>query len=212
MAKRKFLPYPNSEYKFISQNRIGKSGGSVACYLDNKNHYKIRSDLNYNDCDVNESLFIEIINPTGKNIVGIVYRPPNNNSEAFITTHTDIMSHISQENKTCYILGDMNLNLINNEVHTPTGKFLDSMLSFMMLSLITKPSRVTANSATLIDNIFTNDIEYVTMCGLLLTDITDHLPVFAISNINYNSTPYNRPLKTASSRNFSETNKIKSKD
>ena len=75
-------------YNFISQNRIGKSGCGVACYLDNKYHYKIRSDLNHNDCDVNESLFIEIINPTRKNIiVGIVYRPPNNNSEAFITVH-----------------------------------------------------------------------------------------------------------------------------
>jgi hypothetical protein len=127
--------------------------------LDNKYHYKIRSDLNYNDFDVNESLFIEVINPTRKNIiVGIVYRSPNNNSEAFITVHTDIMSHISQENKTCYILGDMNLNLINNEAHASTGKFLDSMLSFMTLPLITKPSRITANSATLIDNIFTNDI------------------------------------------------------
>jgi hypothetical protein len=61
-------------YNLISQNRIGKSGAGVACYLDNKYHYKIRSDINYNDCDVNESLFIEIINPTRKNIiVGIVY-------------------------------------------------------------------------------------------------------------------------------------------
>jgi exonuclease III len=176
-------------YNFISQNRIGKSGGGVACYLDNKYHYKIRSDLNYNDCDVSESLFIEIINPTRKNIiVGIVYRAPNNNSEAFITVRMDIMSHISQENKTCYILGDMNLNLVNNEVNASTGKFLDSMLSFMMLPLITKPSRNTANSATLIDNIFANDIEHVTTCGLLFTDITDHFPVFAISNINHNST------------------------
>ena len=108
------------------------------------------------------------------------------------------MLRISQENKTCYILGDMNLNLINNEVHASTGKFLDSMLSFMMLPLITKPSRITANSATLIDNIFTNDIEHVG--ARLFTDITDHFPVFAISNINHNSTSYNRPLKTALSQ------------
>jgi hypothetical protein len=37
-------------YNFVSQNRIGQSGGGVACYLDSKYHYKIRSDLNYNDC------------------------------------------------------------------------------------------------------------------------------------------------------------------
>jgi hypothetical protein len=60
-------------YNF-SQNRIGKSGSSVACYLlDDKYYYKIHSDLNYNDCDVIVSLFLEIINPT-RNYTIILYR------------------------------------------------------------------------------------------------------------------------------------------
>jgi hypothetical protein len=38
------------------------------------------------------------------------------------------------------------------------------------------------HTATLIDNIFLNSIEYDTMSGNLLTDITDHLPNFLIIN------------------------------
>ncbi len=48
-----------------------------------------------------------------------------------------------------------------------------------MQPLITRPSRVTTHSATLIDNIYTNVLETGTVSGLLINDITDHLPVFA---------------------------------
>ena len=50
------------------------------------------------------------------------------------------------------------------------------------LPLITRPTRVTATSATLIDNIFTNNLIDISssLQGLLVTDITDHYPVFHI--------------------------------
>lgn len=53
-------------YNFVNQDRKGKSGGGVAFYLDEKLELKIRADLNYNDPDVLEALFIEVFNPHGK--------------------------------------------------------------------------------------------------------------------------------------------------
>ena len=47
--------------------------------------------------------------------------------------------------------------------------------------LIDTPTRITQQSATLIDNIFTNDINHDIICGLLINDISDHLPVFSMS-------------------------------
>lgn len=38
------------------------------------------------------------------------------------------------------------------------------------------------NGATLIDNIFTNDMPNYVRSGLLINDISDHLPVFSIYN------------------------------
>ena len=51
------------------------------------------------------------------------------------------------------------------------------------LPLITRPTRVTPTSARLIDNIFTNNIAVVSHCmqGLLVTDVSDHYPIFHIN-------------------------------
>lgn len=55
------------------------------------------------------------------------------------------------------------------------------MYSDNLFPVITKPSRITTDTATLIDNIFTNNIESKIEGGLLIliSDITDHLPVFS---------------------------------
>ena len=53
----------------------------------------------------------------------------------------------------------------------------------MFLPLITLPSRTTSPTASLIDNIFSNHVEHSYLrSGLLITDISDHLPIFSISS------------------------------
>ena len=53
----------------------------------------------------------------------------------------------------------------------------------MLFPLTTRPTRVTANSATLIDNIFTNNTCNMgsLLQGVFVTDITDHYPIFHIN-------------------------------
>ena len=50
----------------------------------------------------------------------------------------------------------------------------------MFFPLITRPTRITANKALLIDNIFTNDPLRPSISGLFLNDISDHLPIFSL--------------------------------
>ena len=45
----------------------------------------------------------------------------------------------------------------------------------MLLPLITWPTRITAHTSTLIDNIFTYFFENSLFGGLLFTDISDHV-------------------------------------
>ena len=45
-----------------------------------------------------------------------------------------------------------------------------------------RPTRITSSTASLIDNIFTNEPTNCAVSGLLVTDISDHLPIFSISN------------------------------
>src|SRR3989442_522462 len=58
----------------------------------------------------------------------------------------------------CILCGDFNLDLIKSASHTPTDEFLLNLNVNSYMPLITKPTRVTPNSSTLIDNIFTNNI------------------------------------------------------
>ena len=94
-----------------------------------------------------------------------------------------IVNVVRRENKTCYLLGDYNIDILNYASHVHTAQFVDMMSSNGFLPLITRPSRVTATSATLIDNIFTNDIGDInhSVQGLFITDISDHFPVFHIA-------------------------------
>lgn len=51
-------------------------------------------------------------------------------------------------------------------------------LCTVFIQKIFGPRRETSHCATLIDNIFTNDTENNTVSGLLINDISDHLPVY----------------------------------
>ena len=55
------------------------------------------------------------------------------------------------------------------------------MYSIGLYPLIDKLSRITQYSATLIDNIFTNELTNQIISGLLINDISDHLPIFYLT-------------------------------
>ena len=50
----------------------------------------------------------------------------------------------------------------------------------MFFPLITRPTRLTSNTATLTDNIFTNNLNNFSVSGLMFCDISDHLPIFTL--------------------------------
>jgi hypothetical protein len=60
---------------------------------------------------------------------------------------------------------------------------MNVLSSFSLYPSITKPTRITSKSATLIDNIFTNSRKRQTS-GLITTDISDHLPIFITTDLN----------------------------
>ena len=103
---------------FVSNHRRDKTGGGTTLYLQDNLEYKLCSDCIIFDLDTIQSLFVEIQVPNGKNIiVGTIYRPPNQNLEAFFDKFNSIMSIISKDNKRCYLMGDFNLDLLQYEKH-----------------------------------------------------------------------------------------------
>ena len=84
-------------------------------------------------------------------------------------------------------MGDYNINLLQHETHSSTDSFLNIMISHGLLPSITKASRVTNETASLIDNIFTNVGTSHCKSALLYGDISDHYPVLLQTCANINA-------------------------
>ena len=154
--------------------------------MDQNFSYKILPELNVSDANIIESLFVEIFIPRHKNmVIGVIYRPPSENTLEFIEKVNEIISGVTKGNKHCYRTGDFNLDLLKHESHSVIAQFIESLFAFGFLPMITKPTRIKAHSATLIDNIFTNNTTISSKSGLIISDISDHLPIFSIVFGNY---------------------------
>ena len=101
----------------------------------------------------------------------------------FNETKASAVEQLRMENKLVYLMGDYNIDLLNSEKHDLTNEFVDVLYCNEFLPLISRPTRITSTSATLIDNIFTNNHDDLncSLNGILVADISDHFPVFHIS-------------------------------
>ena len=137
-----------------------------------------------------EYTFIEICNPKKTNvIIACIYKHPNMNINEFNDDYVnELLDKLSKENKTIFLLGDFNINLLNYDIHPPTNTFLDFLSSHYFLPHILQSSRVTTNSKTLIDNIVSNMAVTNIIPGNLTDSISDHVPQFLVApNVFFNA-------------------------
>ena len=105
----------------------------------------------------------------------------------FVSKINEQLSKVSKEQKSCYLLGDFNIDLFKYQQHFHTNNYLDTMFLHCFLPLINRPTGITSHSASLIDNIFTNNLSHNLKSGILFTDISDHLPIFTLLSLqDYN--------------------------
>ena len=153
-------------------------------------NYTLRTDLDVFS-EIMESRFLEIdknsINSTRNVIIGVVYRPLNSDIDVFNSQLSGLLDTIRKDNKSCYLLGDYDINLFNVDKHQPTAEFVESLFSQEFVPLINKPTRDVGSTATLTDNIFCNDIpSEISLTGIFYCNITDHYSVFHIERSQMN--------------------------
>ena len=192
-------------YELIVNNRTGnKAGGGVALYVSRDLDVIPREDLNLSD-DSLESLFIEITVPKSKNIIaGVMYKAPSVVHSEFLTSFQMVCSHIAYGSKPCIISGDFNINMLNY-ANPSSQSFIDLLTSHSFLPLIEKPTRITDTSATLIDNIWSNILPSPES-GVLLSDISDHLPIFTFIQSPNSNAEFSHKNNVSFTRNFSNVN------
>ena len=84
------------------------------------------------------------------------------------------------------LVGDYNINVLDHETNSETGNFLSILFANTLLPVISKPTRYGEQSLTLIDNIITNIYNEKNVAGIILKDISDHLPIFFITGNSEN--------------------------
>lgn len=203
-----------SGYKLYCNSRKNKHGGGVAIYVCESVLNNCQSsdiclrNISYAVDDCFESIFIEIqISKHEKINVGCMYRAPNTSISKFNDNLSFILGNLTS--KIVYICGDYNIDLLHCEEQAESKYFIDQMFSSGLYPLITRPTRVTSTTASIIDNIFCSELCRNKMCGIVLSDATDHMPIFVLcDNSTYaviNDDPtykYNRTLDEDSLNKF----------
>ena len=126
--------------------------------------------------------------------MGAVYRHPDQTKIIeFIEEFSNSLSGLSLKKKVYYILGDFNINLYRDNRINSANLYINSILSHGAIPLITKTTRISNNSSTIIDHIITNDSKHELQSFIVKSDLTDHYPIFCV--INKNSTNNNKNIE-----------------
>jgi len=175
--------YNLTGYNFISRQRQHGKRGGVGIYIKNNINFARRDDLAINIDGQFESIFIEIQNKTSNNIIiGEIYRIPGTNETDSINRYDTILSKISNTNNDIIIGTDQNFDYLKLDQNKHTQELLNTFLNNAIIPTITKPTRITHQSTTLIDNIYLKSKNSKNLyTTVLLTDISDHQPICLFS-------------------------------
>ena len=205
-ADLSFFQIPN--YICISQGKYCSNHGGLIIYLHLDYLYdpfiiSFKSDLW-------EGMIIKILNNVNEKHIylGNIYRPPRENynteaMETFINELNNFIRSVDKSKSVIILHGDFNIDLLKLRNKTTSKNFMEYMLSIGMLPQLTLPTRLAEHSASLIDNIFTNctDNNIVNFSGILISDISDHLPSFFCMN---NILKQTKPKKYLYCRKYNE--------
>ena len=125
-------------YELVYVNRKNKAGGGVAIYVDNGLKFKVLDDMTTVVDNLFECLTIEVCMERGRNIIiSCIYRAPGTSIDVF-TEYVESML-VSKNNKTIFICGDFNIDLLNPNKVKAIDDCIDTMYSMSLFPKITRP-------------------------------------------------------------------------
>ena len=116
-------------------------------------------------------------------IVGKIYNPPSSKTNNFNKELEKLLIKIKKERKYAILMGDYNIDTLSdiNNNSTTTQDFINIFSTYYYHKLINHPTRERNQSASLIDNIYTNIPDCYNTCtsGVLRF----FLPIRSLSHI-----------------------------
>ena len=160
-------------YKMVKRLRKNKRGGGVAIL--------VREDIDFEEKAGGITPNIEhiTIKIEGIGTITNIYLPPAN----ITRTSIDTIKQMVNPKETTYILGDFNINFMDDRPDQsdacPMEWIHEMNAEKRLFPLILNPTRITQKTATLIDNILTNEKRNI-CTGVIATHVADHLCPFVV--------------------------------
>jgi len=116
---------------------------------------------------------------------GAIYRHPNmsnNNMHNFIDSLANCIKKINAGKGKFYVLVDLNIDISLNKRTVSCLDYIDHLISYGSVPIITIPTHVTETSSTILDHIVNNDASYTIKPGVIRCDksLSDHYAIFCV--------------------------------
>ena len=191
----------NGFQKPFRKDREINSGGGLLVYVKDGTSANRRADLELKDL---ECIWLEIKPKKSKPfLVGNIYRPPNSKIE-WNAIFEDCIENVLKEEKEIYLMGDINRDLLSNNVKKAWSDYMEP---FGLTQLISEATRVTNDSRTLLDHIYSNCPENVNSLNIPKIGLSDRFPIFCTRKMHVKPPKINH--YTISYRSFKNFNEAK---
>ena len=179
-------------FTLISQGYSTTTHGGLAIYVNSR--YNTENFFSITKSNVCEALFVRLSadDLSRDIIVGNIYKPPHNNNnneniDRFMTEIRPLLDKLNDSTAEIACAGDFNIDLLKINQRNKYSEFFDMMIQESYIPKITLPTRFARYSCSLLDNIFCKltDEAVGTSSGILLNNISDHLPCY--SSIKFSS-------------------------
>ena len=207
-------------HKLLIQAPARKSckGGGLAFYInkstcneDDFEHYEFENCCNTDG----EFLFLKLKLQFNKNsqtktyIIGNVYRSPSAKPEKFIEKLEIIFEKLNRhKSKHIILAGDVNIDLLKHDTDVYGTSLIDCFANYGFVQLISRPTRITDHSSTLIDHIYTNSVQHIISTRVVTLDISDHLGTCVTIELseNFSRMTFNNIGDSYEKRSFNAVN------
>ncbi len=167
-------------YLFFRNDRKGNRWGGVLVYYQSC----LEIDEIETETDI-ESIWLEGTVNSQKYLVGCIYRPPK--MKKFLQSMNRILERFTHR-ANIFLLGDFNIDLSEDD-KTLTKDFQQVLAGHSLTNVITKYTRITATSKTLIDLAITSTPDKVIKNGTYAMGLSDHDLIYIIVNLRRKKTP-----------------------
>lgn len=183
-------------YNTFHKNRIAKKGGGLLLIVKQNLNCAIIKDFTRTTEDFEMLALI-----CKETVFCVLYRPPAGSVSVFLSYMETFFGWINENRLKLVLGGDININMLN--ATSAQHQFQNLLQSNALINTIATPTRFTPDCASLIDVFVTNMEARNLVSGVIGVNLSDHLPIFLMTE---NKTTTKAPKRTSAT--FQDINSL----